>query len=134
MDEKMYHFLERQGRLPKWARFVRVGKRYLLVDERMLPCLDLLPHEASRQKGEGGRTMISRKRKKLASKIEVPIYDAILLAAFLDVLAAKVLRDAALAVLAEMKRPKKGRPAQPDPVVERLAKASVERLPRLTSS
>lgn len=132
MSNSMYLFLENAGVLPKWARCVRIGARVLVVDARMLPCLDLLPHAAARVKGPGGRTMIDDSKR--AAKIEVPIYDAIILAAFLDVLAAAALKKLALAKLAEQANRKgPGRKSHPDPVLERLAAASVVRLPRLTS-
>ncbi|KAH8045824.1 hypothetical protein JL720_16569 [Aureococcus anophagefferens] len=106
-----------------WLRKTEVGARVFYQAATMLPLLDLLPACACRKKGAAGRSttaMVGDSGR--AAAIEVAVYDAIILAAVLPLLAAKKL--AALVAAAHATGRKRrlertvGRPPKIDPALE----------------
>ena len=131
-------FLRKADLVPSWLRQTVKRSRVFLVGDTVLPTLDVLPSAAVRTKKtagggrSGGRSMINDPV--AAAAIEMSVYDAILLAIFIDLEATKYLVDEAKKKLAKYdETSKRGQKLGPKhrAYLERIAEATAWNPPRL---
>lgn len=152
VSRRMFKILECRGLVPLGTegsdpgtlhlRRVNIGNRVLLVSATMLPTLDLLPRGTTRPKGRArskarklvadaapSRSMVTDGP--AAACLEVPIYDAVLIAVLLDAKISAKLAEWAAAKLVPQKGP--GKPRKSNPGIAKFAETTVSRQPRLQS-